>query len=278
MTDGRCEQTATQKLEVNVGGEWIEYNETNADQMAYITSFVPSLADPVFTFQMNKEQYATLFSGAAETIIYVRIVTHDPKSESSLATATDAFKIEVSLGCMDDRIVAPTTLPQVDMIMKDGSVVSNDVTISLSNYESEDPNCRAYTGITVELESPSTGEYVSATDDATRLFYLPVDLTAETLTVKDPSFTETETFLNVRVTYRTGAQAAGIDTREPESRVFQVRFVQHGHEYCRNNVLQAAETAPVIYYVLGSGDQTVEPRFINEVGAALCPTTFTLEA
>jgi hypothetical protein len=90
----------------------------------------------------------------------------------------------------------------------------------LSGYDSEDTDCRAYAGISIEIRNPDTGVYASATDDATRLAYLPTDLTAETLTVRDPLFEENETFIDVRVTYKTGAQAAGIDTRPAETREF----------------------------------------------------------
>jgi hypothetical protein len=218
MTDGRCEETATQKLEVLVAGTWLEFNPLNAEQMPYIASYTASLTDPQFTFQMNKELYATTFTGAAETEIWIRILTVDSLSASALGTVTDKFKIDVSLGCMDDRIVAPDVLPQVDMVMTEP--IATPVIVNLSGYASEDPNCRAYAGITIDIKNPDTGVYASATADATRLAYLPTDETAETLTVQDPSFDAHESFMDVRVTYRTGAQAAGIDTRVPETREF----------------------------------------------------------
>jgi hypothetical protein len=117
MTDTRCEATATQKLEVlMIDGTWLEYTADTAGQMPYIASFTPSLTDPQFSFQMDKELYTATFSG--ETEVWVRIVTEDANSASALGTVTDKFKIDVSLGCMSDRIVAPEVLPQVDLIMQ----------------------------------------------------------------------------------------------------------------------------------------------------------------
>ena len=76
--------------------------------MPYITAFNPSLSAPTFTFRMNKDEYAAMFAGSNQlNYIHVRIVSWDEKSASSLNTVTDTFQIEVSLGCMDDRIVPP---------------------------------------------------------------------------------------------------------------------------------------------------------------------------
>jgi hypothetical protein len=64
-TDTRC--APQQKLEVLVtenGVEnWLEYNEDNAETLSYISAFEGSLDDPQFTFQMNKDKYASMFSG-----------------------------------------------------------------------------------------------------------------------------------------------------------------------------------------------------------------------
>jgi hypothetical protein len=292
QTDARC--APTQKLEVLVDQEWLEFNSENAERIPFVTSFEESQTQPNFRFQMDKDAYAAMFTGAASGEIRARIVSTDEQSAHALRTVTDEFAIEVSLGCMDDRIVPPPAIPMARMMMQadaNGVTTANPVVIDMSGYESEQPDCRAYAGITVERltfdDEPTqpADTWVDAVADASRLAYLQVDTEAETLTVLDPSFDHVEGqheyFVSIRVTYRTGAQAAGIDTREPESQIYQIRFVKAGYENCRDNVLKVEDStlasAPIIRYVLGSGDMPVAPGFINTVGATLCPTTFTLE-
>ena len=91
--------------------------------------------------------------------------------------------------------------------------------------------------------------------------------------------------MDIRVTYKTGAQAAGIDTTSDlVQQTFKIRFVRAGYENCKNNILKVEEAftstpdnTQTLTYVLGSGEMPVAPGFINEVGSVLCPTTFTLE-
>jgi hypothetical protein len=67
---------------------------------------------------------------------------------------TDVFTIEVSLGCMDDRIVPPPQIAMATMMMKSDPVteesIAPDVVINLGGYLSEQSDCRAYAEISVE--------------------------------------------------------------------------------------------------------------------------------
>jgi flagellar motor switch protein FliG len=128
---------------------------------------------------MNKDKYAAMFSGTADTKnqIHVRIVTWDELSASALNTVTDVFTIEVSLGCMDDRIVPPPQIALATMMMESDPVteesIADNVVISLGGYLSEQSECRSYAEISVERLDFITEEYTPAgPEDPTRLVYL----------------------------------------------------------------------------------------------------------
>jgi hypothetical protein len=85
----------------------------------------------------------------------------------------------------------------------------------------------------------------------------------------------------MKVTYLTGAQAEGLEAASADevSQIFQIRFVQKGHELCHTNVLEQADSYVADRpYILGSGalDIVASEFFVNP-RAADCPTTFTLK-
>lgn len=241
---------------------------------------------------MDKDEYASTFSGSvtASNFLEVRIITTDELSSSEKRQATDLFVIELSLGCTDDRIVPPPVIEAQVMLMEstiDEGNLSPDVIVDLSNYESVDAACRPYASIKVERDEFGNEEFVSASDDITRFSYLDVDLEAESLTIQNPQieyFADNpdsfNTYINIKVTYYTGAQAEGlVSDDEVESQIFQIRFTKKGHENCyTNELILADDYEPIRKYVLGTGPQDiVASEFFLNPRATLCPTTFTLK-
>ena len=166
QTDTRCKPN--QKLQVKVDGSWVDWNDDN-DDVSYISDFETgdvdgtTISSPSFKFKLTKDEYADMFSGSSETnYVTVRIVTQDSDSQSALGFVTDMFNIEISLGCLTDRIVPPPTIESPVLYMEsndDGTSSVDDLYVDLSDFETENPACRPYAKILVDFKLSEAAEY-----------------------------------------------------------------------------------------------------------------------